>query len=373
MCGDRAEVAEAVEDRRSERGRVRGELAIVRVAEIERRLRPVRLRERPQDGAVRLAQLGSQERSELGERDRSRMQPRLDGRGDSRMGQHGVLEAVGEREPARVQEIRGASDRRPRLHACRPARDADSHRAALPVAAVCDLGAEVAQPDARELRVGREQCPPHRLLERIHRAAAGRLPAQHLPAESDLGRRDRASRLLSVDLARVHRVRHRLERAAVVAGGAAHEQLEGGFGVLELEALALELLDLARDLPRHGAVCVQLHAELARALDDVVATAQLADEDVPRVADDGRVDVLVRRRVERHRLHVDAALVGKGGGAHEGQPRVRRKVRHRVDLGRERRQVVQMLERRAPEAHLQDEIRERRSTGWRSRSARRTR
>src|SRR5207237_10002687 len=99
---------------------------------------------------------------------------------------------------------------------------------------------------------------------------------------------------------------------------------------LEVEAVALELLDLARELGRGLTAGVELEAELPGALDDVVAAGELAHQHPPPVADEGRVDVLVSRRVARNGMDVDAALVRERRLADERQPRVRRAARHVV-------------------------------------------
>src|SRR5205807_801652 len=110
-----------------------------------------------------------------------------------------------------------------------------------------------------------------------------------------------------------------------------HEQLERRLRIVEVEALALELLDLPREPARRLAVRVELEAELARPLDDVVAAGELADEDPPPVPDPRRIDVLVRRRVTRNGVDVDAALVRERRLADIREALVRRHGREVVD------------------------------------------
>ena len=138
MRGDRAEVAEAVEERDAERGRVRGERAIGRVREVERRLRPVRRGDPLQHRAVLVAELRLQDRGQLLDRDAGVGEQLRMARGDPGAGQDRVLEAVGEREPGRVQQIRRAPDRRPRLDPRRDAGEADADLAARPLAVARD-------------------------------------------------------------------------------------------------------------------------------------------------------------------------------------------------------------------------------------------
>ena len=183
-----------------------------------------------------------------------------------------------------------------------------------------------------ERRVGRQERGAKRTLERVERAAAAGLAPQDLAPDGDLRGRVRARSRAVVPDPRLDRVRPRLERPHVALARAPDEQLERRLRVLEAEALALELLDLQRELARERPVGIELEPVRARRLDHVVAPAQLADQDAPLVADARGVDVLVRARVDRDGLDVDPALVRERGVADERQPRVRGEVRDLVDV-----------------------------------------
>ena len=144
----------------------------------------------------------------------------------------------------------------------------------------------------------------------------------------------------------------------VVGGCAPQEQLERCLRVLELKALVLELLDLRSDLFRCRRARVDLEPELASPLDHIAAAALLADDDVAAVADDTRIQVLVRPRVGGDRVDVDAALVRECGVADERQARVRLDVGDVVDVAREFRQAVEVLSGGTLDAELEHEVRD---------------
>src|SRR4029079_19088641 len=72
-----------------------------------------------------------------------------------------------------------------------------------------------------------------------------------------------------------------------------HEQLEGGLGALELEALVLQGLEPIEDPARVGRVTVEVDAELTGLPEDVRLAGQLRDEHAAMIADRLGVDVLV--------------------------------------------------------------------------------
>ena len=279
-------------------------------------------------------------------------------RSDPGAGQDRVLETVGEREPGRVQQVRRAPDRRPGLDPGRDSGETDADLTARPLAVARDRGAEVGQRDAREVRVGGDERTADRLLDRIDRPEPGRLAAQHLVADADLGRRGRGAAVVVLALARVDGVGERLERRVIAVRRAAQEQLERRLRVLELKALVLELLDPRGDGLRRRRRRIDLEPELASALDHVAAAALLADDDVPPVADRARIEVLVRSRVGGDRVDVDAALVRERSVADERQPPVRLDVGDVVDETRELGQAVEVLARRTLDPELEHEVRD---------------
>ena len=254
-----------------------------------------------------------------------------------------------------MQQVARAADGRPALGARRRPRDAHAHGAAA-AANARDLRAEICQLHARELRVRRHKRAAHRLLERVDRPVADALAAKQLAADADLSRRVRSRSALVSALARLDGECARVERRAVRPICAPHEQLERRLGVLEPEPLRLELLHLPREVARELVRRVEVDAEAARALDDVHPARELADEDAAPVADAGRVDVLVRRRVARDSVYVDAALVCERGLADVRLPLVRCDGGNLVDEARDLRQLVEPFARGAIPPELQDEV-----------------
>jgi hypothetical protein len=271
--GDGAEVAEAVEECRPKRGGRGRERAGARIVEVEGSLAPVGLGEPAEDVLVDARR---QLRRELGERDRRRNALGRPGRRHAGAGDDRKLEAVREREPDGMQEVGGARDRRPRARAFGAGGDPDADRGVRRGALARDLRAEVGQRDTSQVRVRRQQRIPERLLKRVDWAAAASVAAQHLPTDGDLRRGDRTRRLLAAALPGGHVVAGHLERRLVGLADAADEQLERRRRVLEVESLALELLHLRRDLARQRPVRVELKAQLAGTLDDVVLLGCLA-------------------------------------------------------------------------------------------------
>ena len=79
----------------------------------------------------------------------------------------------------------------------------------------------------------------------------------------------------------------------------------------------LELLQVLHDAARLGVLSIDLQAELAGLSKHAAATRKLGHEHPLLVADERRVDVLVRVRLLQDRGHVLAALVRKRALADE--------------------------------------------------------
>ena len=77
--------------------------------------------------------------------------------------------------------------------------------------------------------------------------------------------------------------------------------------------------------------------------EDVGAAALVRDEELARVADRLRLDMLVGARVLQHRRGVDAGLGGEGAGPDEGRVAVRRAVEDLVEGARGLRQRAEGL------------------------------
>lgn len=103
-----------------------------------------------------------------------------------------------------------------------------------------------------------------------------------------------------------------LEGLPVEGAAAMDKEGEGTLGVLELEALAFQLLDPADDLGRGRAVMIEVEPEAPSTLDDALPAAQLAHENFPLVADADRIDMLIGAGVRSHGMDMHAALVGEG-------------------------------------------------------------
>ena len=127
-----------------------------------------------------------------------------------------------------------------------------------------------------------------------------------------------------------------LERRPVAGLQAVQHQRHRRLRALEVEAAALQLLDLRQHLLHFFLAGVQ--AELLRLVDQVAAARQLAHQHPLFVADQGRVNVLVAVLDLHDGRDVDAALVRERAGAHERLARVGGQVGR---LGHEARQLGQ--------------------------------
>ena len=120
------------------------------------------------------------------------------------------------------------------------------------------------------------------------------------------------------------------EERLLPAGGAAHEQLEGAVGDLEVVALVLEALQLVDDLVHLGAV--EGETKLLGFEEDRRAAGELGHDEAGAVADPVRVDVLVRVGPLGDRAHVQARLVGERRPAYVGRLGVQRHVHELGDV-----------------------------------------
>ena len=160
-----------------------------------------------------------------------------------------------------------------------------------------------------------------------------------MSADAELDRRlGHGPRAMAADHAAVIEQR---EQRLVVRREPAHEQRDAGLGRLVGEPLVLLRLDQLDDLHRGGGIDV-LKARLARLGNHIGPAGKFAHHHPRRVADHGRVDVLVGVGVALHRGDMHARLVGEGAVADVGHVHIGREV---GDLGREARDLVQVRER----------------------------
>ena len=244
----------------------------------------------------------------------------------------GVLERVAERLPGGGDDVRVGAPGRPGPPL---GRRVDDHprlggRGGV---AVEDADLVVHEVDAVELRVEGAQG----LAQRRSSALTGPLPSAAVwstsPSTSTLtvasARRSWPSRCSTRTVKSTS-----LKGAAVVATVPADEELEGGLGTLEARAFRLELLDELAQLARVDDP-FQLMAELLRAPLGIDPPAELRDDEAGLVADESRVDVLVRVPDLGRRRPVHPALVGEGARADVGGVRVGRDVGDAGDVARE--------------------------------------
>ena len=89
----------------------------------------------------------------------------------------------------------------------------------------------------------------------------------------------------------------------------ADEQGERAFGSFIFIALMLEHLDAVEHFSEFGRLIGDVEAQLAGLHHDVAAAGEVADEDMTRVADQRRIDVLVAANHFLHGVDVSAAFV----------------------------------------------------------------
>jgi hypothetical protein len=105
----------------------------------------------------------------------------------------------------------------------------------------------------------------------------------------------------------------------------------------------LQGLDARQDFPQLRRVIGKFDAQFPRLHHDVAAPGQIADEHVARVADRGRINVLVAADDFLHRVDVRAALVRK---RRRTDPRLARVVAQVGDFIHELRKVLEQRQRR---------------------------
>ena len=113
-------------------------------------------------------------------------------------------------------------------------------------------------------------------------------------------------------------------------------------GRLEFIALVFQRLDARQDFPQFRRVLGQVDAQFARLDHDVAAPGQIADEHVARVADRGRVNVLVTAHDFLHGVDMRAALVRERRRA---DPRLARVVAEVGDFIHELRKLLEQRQR----------------------------
>ena len=119
----------------------------------------------------------------------------------------------------------------------------------------------------------------------------------------------------------------------------------------------LERLDTLQHRAELGRVLRDVEPQLARLHDDVAPAGEVADQNVTRVPDKGRIDVFVAPQQLLHRVHVRSTFVGERGGAHPRQARVRASVRDFVDKLRELGERGQRLGRHRGRVELERQVR----------------
>src|SRR3954452_10403740 len=202
--------------------------------------------------------------------------------------QHAGLERVHEGVPARLDDVLADADRAPGVRAVGGVEEHPGHRRGG-LLLIEDADLVVDELDVGEVGIGLRDGRTERGVERVHRAVALRGAHVALAVDPDL---DRGLGLHAAVLALLgdHPPRLEPEQRLVVARLAPDQQIEGAVRRLEVEAAVLERLD-ALDHAGGGRV-VELDARGLRALQHGAPAAELGDEDLARVADGGRVDVL---------------------------------------------------------------------------------
>ena len=125
------------------------------------------------------------------------------------------------------------------------------------------------------------------------------------------------------------------KRRRLLLEGPPNQQRKRSVGCLELVAFMLQRLDARQHGAELRGVLRDVEPELLRFHDDVAAPGELADQHLPAVAHERRIDVLIAAKQLLDGVHVRAALVRERGGPHPGQPRIRPDIGHFVDELRE--------------------------------------
>src|SRR2546426_3425738 len=259
-----------------------------------------------------------------------------------------VVHAVDQGLPARLDHVVRHAHRPPALVLVARL-DEDAHRgfgarvvaehAHLVVvqAHVLDLGVEFAERLA--------ECA----VEGVYGAVALRgrvldLPVRAFEHDGRLGDGRLALGALLVDHAKADQA---VEAEPIALDRLAHEELERRLGTLEGEAPRLEVLQLAQQRHDRRLVRLEVEAELAGLVEEVRAPGQIGDQHALAVADQVRVDVLVRGRVLLHGGHVEPALVREGALADEGLALVGLQVGELVDQMRDLGELLELCGRHA--------------------------
>src|SRR5437870_902462 len=259
-----------------------------------------------------------------------------------------VVHAVDQGLPARLDHVVRHAHRPPALVLVARL-DEDAHRgfgarvvaehAHLVVvqAHVLDLGVELAERLA--------ECA----VEGVYGAVALRgrvldLPVRAFEHDGRLGDGRLALGPLLVDHAKADQA---IEAEPVALDRLAHEELERRLGTLEGEAPRLEVLQLAQQRRDRRLVRLEVEAELGGLVEEVRAPGQIGDQHALAVADQVRVDVLVRGRVLLHGAHVEPALEREGALADEGLALVGLQVGELVDQTRDLGELLELCGRHA--------------------------
>src|SRR4051794_656094 len=203
-----------------------------------------------------------------------------------------VLDAVDQRGERRLDDARRRADRGPLLAAVAVV-DQHAGDGRRPVAPVEDADLVVVESDRRDLGVGAGQRLAERGVGRVDRAVAVGGGVVQLAADHELDR-GLGERLAAVALAEQDLVVDQLERGPVRGVLAPQHERDRGLGGLERAAGLLALLEPRQH--RAGDAGDQGDVELLGLGQHVAAPGQLADHDAGPVADQDRIDVLVRSR-----------------------------------------------------------------------------
>src|SRR5438132_7650306 len=259
-----------------------------------------------------------------------------------------VVHAVDQGLPARLDHVVRHAHRPPALVLVARLDEHAHHRlGALAVAEHAHL--VVVEAHLLDLGVELAECLAKRAVEGVDGPVPLRrrvldLPVRALEHDGRLGDRRLALGALLVDHAKADQA---VEAQAVAVDRLPHEELEGRLGALEGEALGLEVLQLAQERGHRRLVRLEIEAEAGGLVEEVRAPGQVGDQHALAVADQVRVDVLVRGRVLLHRGHVEPALVREGALADEGLALVGLEVGELVDQMRDLGELLELCGRHA--------------------------
>ncbi len=236
--------------------------------------------------------------------------------------------------PAGADDVEGDADGAPGVFTI-SAVDEDAGFGGAAELGVADADAVVAETDVVDLGIMVFECFAEGAVKGVDRSVAvgSGVAFAAFDLELDGGGAGFESAVVFVrpDAVEHAAVFEKLEERLVAVELLPDEQLEASFGGFEFVAFVFEFLDLGEELFGFGAALGERVTEFLGFHEDVTLAAEFGDEDVLPVADELGLDVLVGAGELLHGVDVHAALVGKGGGADEGCPRVVGNVGEFVD------------------------------------------